>query len=345
MSLSSQTSSSSDENNVVRSLSPISTADFTSKYMKRLELDPTLLSQDASKNYLTYDFLCQLTEAHVKHIPFENLAQHGGRGGLQTLNNMDEIVDKVLVRQRGGFCFELNGMLCEFLKIIGFEVTIVPAIVYQPEIEFNRPKTHIFLMVANPNDNDASTKHYFVDVAFGEPAIHPLRYEMDTEQLTAEGMLSRFRTIPSAEDSDDDGKQKIILEWYKDGEWKPRLQWFAEDAETNPSDSPVLSDYEATLKDLVQAPESAFSKKIIVCQLTRTQKKTLAGNMLKITGPPRFPSKDEESAEIPVTKTFLDGTEEVRQVLREEFGISLDETEMLDLSSSLRQDESMWGAM
>ena len=314
--------------------------------MKRLELDPALLNQDAPKNYLNYDFLCQLTEAHVKHIPFENLAQHGGRGGLQTLNNLDEIINKVLVRQRGGFCFELNGMFCEFLKIIGFEVTIVPAIVYQPEIEFSRPKTHIFLMVANPNDNDdASTKYYFVDVAFGEPAIHPLRYEMDTEQLTPEGMLSRFRTIPSAEESADDDKQKVVLEWYKDGEWKPRLQWFAEDAETNPSDSPVLSDYEATLKDLVQAPESAFSKKIIVCQLTRTQKKTLAGNMLKITGPPRFPSKDEESAEIPVTKTFLDGTEEVRQVLREEFGISLDETEMLDLSSSLRQDESMWGGM
>jgi arylamine N-acetyltransferase len=313
--------------------------------MKRLGLDPALLHQHQEKGF---DLLCQLTEAHVKNIPFENLAQHGGKGGTATLD-LPKLADKVLDRNRGGFCFELNGLFSAFLTEIGYQVTLVPAIVHSPDLEigFDRPATHLLLMVKvkdpTATQNQQHDDPYLVDVAFGEPALHPLQYnEWNVEQKTSEGMISRlFR-----KDQDDN----VIVEWHKNGKWEPRLLIKHSDTlcleEDGAPDNEnirtrTFEDFTNSL-ELVKDPDSIFSRKLIVCRITRDEKRTLAGNVLKVTGPPRF---GMNGAPPPVVIRKLESLEDVRHVLQNEFAISLDETEGLNLAKSLGADPTVWSTL
>ena len=37
------------------------------------------------------------------------------------------LFDKIVTRRRGGFCYELNGLLCGLLRELGFRVTMLSA--------------------------------------------------------------------------------------------------------------------------------------------------------------------------------------------------------------------------
>ena len=67
--------------------------------------------------------LACLTEIHRQHlltIPYEDLDVQLGRA----LNlDIERTFEKVVVRRRGGWCYELNGLLGWALEEIGFEVT------------------------------------------------------------------------------------------------------------------------------------------------------------------------------------------------------------------------------
>lgn len=69
---------------------------------------------------INYDTLCKLQIAHITHIPYEN---------IDVLNKIplsleaQDLFDKMIVRKRGGYCFELNGLYSNLLKSLGFNVT------------------------------------------------------------------------------------------------------------------------------------------------------------------------------------------------------------------------------
>ena len=291
---------------------------FVAKYLDRIGVPQ---GDFDSSETLNYDLFCRLTEAHLSSIPFENLAQHGGHGGPVTLN-LDDIADKILDRQRGGFCMELNGLFATLLDQLGCQTVLVPAIVYGDEqVGFNRPSSHVTIIARLPNDQGT----YFVDVGFGEPPSNPLKYEFGSEQVTSEGMKSRL--------VENDGI--VTLEWYKGDSWKPRLRWMLEDSLAKTSRT--LSDFQPTL-DLVQSEASIFSNKLIVCRLTLDSKVTLAGSKFKVTGPPRF--VDHQQGE--VTVTHFATLEEARDILATHFGIPLQETEQLAWGQITAQDPKLF---
>lgn len=68
----------------------------------------------------TYEFLKKLQYQQVLHIPYENLDLVNGK----LLSYTEEaLFDKMVTRHRGGYCFELNGLLSLVLKELGFAVT------------------------------------------------------------------------------------------------------------------------------------------------------------------------------------------------------------------------------
>ena len=75
-------------------------------YFERIHLDEEGLGEDPTLEKLT-----KIQEAHLKHIPFENLSQHGC--DRPACLDVESVVDKVLHAKRGGFCFELNGLFSE----------------------------------------------------------------------------------------------------------------------------------------------------------------------------------------------------------------------------------------
>jgi hypothetical protein len=183
---------------------------LSTRYFKRLGLDRDKLISLSSLQRL--ETIC---EAHVKTIPFENLSQHGVGEPVSLDTTM--IADKLFDRLRGGFCFELNGLLAELLLELGYNVVRVPAHVYTGD-GYTEVASHMFLMVTlNNNLNKEKSTRYLVDVGFGEPSIHPLRYDFDSVQVTPEGMTSRI--VPNGDSS--------VLEWLdvKTGAFVPRFKF------------------------------------------------------------------------------------------------------------------------
>jgi len=82
---------------------------LVSRYFARLKLSPSEFDE-----LPTVKKLQAIQEAHLAQIPFENLAQHGC--SQPAVLDTTEIAHKILDCRRGGFCFELNGLLAEFLE-------------------------------------------------------------------------------------------------------------------------------------------------------------------------------------------------------------------------------------
>jgi N-hydroxyarylamine O-acetyltransferase len=86
-----------------------------------------------------------LTSAHAQAIPFENLDVLLGRG---ISLDPDALFDKLVRRQRGGYCFEQNGLFLRVLEAMGFRVAPRGARVRidRPRAD-TPPRTHMFLQV------------------------------------------------------------------------------------------------------------------------------------------------------------------------------------------------------
>ena len=89
----------------------------------------------------TLDTLSGLMDAHVRAVPFENLDVLLGRGIDVSPAG---IVDKLVTRRRGGYCFEQNSLFLHVLQAVGFAATPISARVrVQRPREFTPPRTHM----------------------------------------------------------------------------------------------------------------------------------------------------------------------------------------------------------
>src|SRR6516225_7933206 len=88
-------------------------------YLDRIGVAPPLRPDHST--------LAMLQQAHLDTVPFENLSIHLGEPITLTV---DALVDKIVRRRRGGFCYELNGAFGALLTSLGFQVTLMAARVY-----------------------------------------------------------------------------------------------------------------------------------------------------------------------------------------------------------------------
>ena len=93
------------------------------KYLDRIKysggLEPSL------------DLLKKLQKNHLLNIPFENLDIHFK---VAIKLNIDRIYEKIVQNNRGGFCYEINGLFYELLRSIGFKAKRISARVYNKTI-------------------------------------------------------------------------------------------------------------------------------------------------------------------------------------------------------------------
>ena len=298
---------------------------LTPLYVTRLGLKALDLSVPTYKN------LCHIQEAHLANIPFENSSQHGVGSQLPCLE-LEVTAYKIIEKKRGGFCFELNGLLSYWLEELGYKVTRVPAtVLFEDGTPKSEHPTHLILVVQCAEVTEegmAASGLSFVDVGFGEPSLHPLKYddEFFTDiQVTPEGMKSKL-----VRDGD-----AVHLYWEKEGRMLPRLRWSHQASHQTPS--PSWSDFQDGLERVLH-PESIFSKKLVVTKLTRERKYTLAGSRFKVTGPPRFPENGEPTVEI----RQLDSEEEAQEILENVFGIPKTSSSGLTLGQSNSAPTEMW---
>lgn len=94
---------------------------------------------------------------HILHVPFENLDVIRR---VPIYLNLEMMYEKIIHRHRGGYCYELNGLLHHFLKECGYDVHLVSATVRRPDGTWAKAHTHAALIVY-------LEQPYLVDVGFG----------------------------------------------------------------------------------------------------------------------------------------------------------------------------------
>ncbi|MFE7564894.1 arylamine N-acetyltransferase [Kitasatospora sp. NPDC057500] len=149
------------------------------------------------------DELARLQEAHLDAVPFENLSIHLGES---VVLEPAALLEKIVDRRRGGFCYELNGAFAALLRALGYRVDLLAARVFNGA-KPGPPFDHLALRVA------ADGAAWLVDVGFGRFARRPLLLDERGEQHDPAGV---FTLLPSgtADDLDVrlDGEPQYRLE-------------------------------------------------------------------------------------------------------------------------------------
>ena len=214
---------------------------------------------------------------------------------------LSDIEQKLLVERRGGYCFEHNLLLKAVLESMDFPVTPLAAAVITSEDEgVELPLNHMLLVV------DIGGNPYLADVGFGgQTPTAPLRLRADVEQETPHG---RYRLSG--------GYPKWRLESEVAGAWTPLY-----DFTLTPR---TLEDYVA-MNDGTMA---SFRNDLRVARVEGNKRLALRNARFNI----------HENGE--TTTRMLTNLLEIRDVLANQFGIHLPESDRLDpaLEKALRPD-------
>lgn len=126
--------------------------------------------------------LTRLIRQHLETVPFENL--DCCYKGAPLTNDPEVVFEKVVLRRRGGICFELNGLLYALLTALGYSCHAVA--VRLPRPDGVAPVCHQGVVVT------LEGKQYYCDVGFGGPGPKGALPLDEGEQLV-DG--ERFRVV------------------------------------------------------------------------------------------------------------------------------------------------------
>ena len=203
-------------------------------YLERININ-AIADGAPSIETLTY-----LHEQHLFFVPFENLDIHQG---VAIVVDSRAILDKIVRRRGGGFCYELNSAFAWLLRELRFDVTILSAEVARPGGEFDLPFGHVTLRV------DIDGRSWLADVGFGESFIQPLPLAPDPP--SDDGYrLTRHEAAWHLE-KDDEAKYRFALE--------PRR----------------IADFEPGCHHHQTSSESPFTRKVVTTRATPNGRVTL----------------------------------------------------------------------
>lgn len=221
-------------------------------YFKRVGLDYT----DFENTPRDGEMLKKLQYAHVVSVPYENLDILEGR--LLDLS-VPAMFDKIVVRHRGGYCFELNGLYGALLRSLGFGVTDCFARYLRGENGIPMRRHRVLKTVTS------SGEVWLCDAGVGERAPREaLRLEEGLVQRQY-GEVYRFLK--------EDFLGWVLYDLYK-GEWR-RFFSFTEEPQLD-------IDYAAASAWCELHPASPFNKQYMLSIKTRSGRVTLDGRTLKI---------------------------------------------------------------
>jgi len=214
----------------------------------------------------TLKYLKKLHKQHLLNIPFENLDIHYHK----RIELKIETIFHKIMNNRGGFCYELNGIFLHLLKALGFNCWYASSEIRKEEgwsVDFD----HIIIIVAM---DDA---HYLVDVGFGDLFIQPQKI---IETIPQVDYTRYFRF-------DKDPDDRWVLKRSKDNsQYHPEYRFVLEEK--------GFIQFLARCNYHQESPKSHFTKNKIISQLFSNGRITLTSRKLK-------PSLNGEVKEIELT--------------------------------------------
>ena len=249
---------------------------------KKLYLERIGITGEITPDLKTLD---RLILAQLRHVPFENLDVYDA--GTDILLDIEALFDKIVVRRRGGYCFELNALFMSLLKDIGYNCYPVMVRVVWMSTGYT-PISHRGGIVT------IDGIRYFVDVGFGGPApCSALKLDDPGEQQSG---ANRF-IFDKAQDGD------FVIYRLLDGGREQLLKF---------ADRPCENvDFIAPNHYLSQSKQSYF-RMMRMSNISREDGSVaINNNILRI-------HKNGQVDEI-----VLDSEDKVRKALREHFGIDV----------------------
>jgi N-hydroxyarylamine O-acetyltransferase len=222
-----------------------------------------------------------LHRAHLMAVPFENLSIH-----LSEPISLEEadLVSKIVMRRRGGFCYELNGAFALLLEALGADVVRVAARVYG-DGRLGPPFDHLALIVGPPGGG-----RWLADVGFGSHSTYPLRFDVGPRQDDPAGQFAL---------ADADGGDVDVL---KDGQPQYRIE----------RRERSLEQFVPTCWWQQTSPASHFTQSTICSRLTEEGRISLSGRtLIRTAGRSR-------------TEQHLATDDAVLAAYRDHFGVILD---------------------
>lgn len=141
----------------------------TNKYLSRIKY--------TGETKADLNTLNKLHKNHLYNIPFENLDIHNNQ---KIILDTELLQSKILDNNRGGYCYELNGLFYLLLKEIGYKVKMISARVNNGKGGWGAEFDHLAIIVELDNE-------WLVDVGFGDNFIEPLKFELDIVQENLNG--------------------------------------------------------------------------------------------------------------------------------------------------------------
>lgn len=198
--------------------------------------------------------LTKMMRCQLFTVPFENLDVQAGK--VVSLVP-EEIAEKILCRNRGGYCYEVNGIFAMALEALGIPYQFVAARpMFYP---VKRPKTHMAIVLKIDGEQ------WLCDLGFGSYGIRaPMRLsliDVEVKQDFDTFMLSKTNN------------NEYILKALVEGEWENQYGFDL---------------YPQEWIDFVPAnylnsthPDTIFVQKLLIVLHHQTGRKILVGDMLK----------------------------------------------------------------
>jgi N-hydroxyarylamine O-acetyltransferase len=195
----------------------------------------------------------KLMQCQLFSIPFEDLDVQAGKT-ISLAGN--DIVDKLITRKRGGYCYEVNGLFALVLQKMDIPYRFVAARPLVTPVE--NPKTHIAIIVT------VESEEYLIDLGFGGNGIRePLKLNDTT---AVQQGTETFALVKSENGS-------FILQTLLHNEWKDLYSFDLSHQEW--IDFKPANHYNST------HPDSFFTQNLVVVLQNPLGKKILFKNSFK----------------------------------------------------------------
>lgn len=230
--------------------------------------------------------LAELQACHIHAVPYENLDI---LRGIPLSLDIPHLLEKIVHRRRGGYCFELNALFGWLLRELGYPVSDYFGRFWRDEPNPPPMRRHHVLKV------EADGESFLCDVGVGGVVpVLPIRLIEGEEQRQGNECYRMER---------DDYFGWILCE-LKHGEWS-RIYSFTEEPQ-------LPQDFEITSYWCQHAPESIFTNNAMMAIRTKDGRHTVAGNEFRL-----FTAAG--------VRVFVPESEEAyREALRDYFGIVID---------------------
>ncbi|REI04261.1 arylamine N-acetyltransferase [Staphylococcus felis] len=200
--------------------------------------------------------LNKLIQQFMLEIPFENIDV---QNGVPISTAIEDIYDKVVTRNRGGFCYELNGLFKAYLDAKGFETIQLAATVHAPDGTQSLAGSHLTLAVK------IDETYYIADVGFGDLPMQSLQVTRNKD-VSVHDVNGEYRAILKG--------NQIYVQKCENRHWVTQYEALFKD---QPSEA-----FTEMIHYNQNHPDSIFVQRLIVTKPTQEGRVTMSNENMTI---------------------------------------------------------------